>query len=256
MNEPALRVYGAFPDETSALQHAAIVQGIDPACNLQLNRTHEWIVAAHSAERLSNAEVMEKKRSDILSHNRSSMASADRDFRHNLENKVTGGSLAEDDQECSDSCPIQVQDAGKKAIPRISRMAEVRDQGVVVISVLPDKVHEEGEPPEFIFKVYRCCENEESADLFVRNVASVEVTDHDIDVVTACEWLYPQQAHGKNIGKELYRDEELQNIMDKHKRSGDEVNNFRKWNEKQDEYAGEQGRNTAPPAQAPHSSEE
>lgn len=226
-SEPALRIYGTFATTEEAMQHAAVVQQCDPGCDIQMDETHKWIVGCSTKERLAEGEAVEGKREAVLKKYVTERRVAANEFVDNVSNQLTGGSVPKkEEEEEGASCE------GKQKAPlHISRMAEVRDQSVVILSCLPD---EEGSPPEFLFKVYRCCSSEAEADAFIRNVAAVEVTDFDLDVVNSCEWVYPQQATGEKIRKEVYRDPELGKIMTSHKTSGSRVADFEKWKEKEE----------------------
>ena len=226
-SEPALRVYGTFATREEAIQHAAVVQQCDQGCDLQLDETHKWIVGCSTKERMTDEAEVEGKRETILKKYVTERKVAANEFVDNVNNQLTGGSVPKKEEE--EVC--EALEVKSKAPLHISRMAEVRDQSVVVMSCLPDT---EGSPPEFLFKVYRCCSSEAEADAFIRNVAAGEVTDFDIDVVNSCEWVYPQQASGEKIRKEVYRDPELGKIMTSHKTSGSRVADFEKWKEKEE----------------------
>ena len=87
------------------------------------------------------------------------------------------------------------------------------NQEVVVISFLIDKeeMQKNGDAPEFLFRVYRCCKSEDEADGFVRNVASRRVVDHDLHVIDVGEWVKPLT--DAKHQKKRYRDSRLDAIM-------------------------------------------
>ena len=221
-SQPALRIYGLFESAEAARAHAQTVMQCDPACNVQVDLAHKWILACRNIQRLSDGQLVSHKTQKLLDAYEATRIVSDKEFEANRKEQRAGGAtLAAEDAEEPHAC----QDA-KAANPHISRLAEVRAQSVVVLSCVKDT--SEGEPPEFLFRAYRACESEQEADQFVRNVASREVQDFDIDVINACEWVYPQQADGSTIRTEVYRDDELQRIMSTHKTSGDRVQQFRK----------------------------
>lgn len=104
--------------------------------------------------------------------------------------------------------------------PAVSRVVEVRNQKYAVISVVKDyETAREGDPtgdePGVI--VWAAFDSEEEALKYNKAVASKEMRDHDIAIVSMYEWLYPHMM-GSDKVDQMYRNEELNNIM-KHART-------------------------------------
>lgn len=229
VTEPGLRIYGTFASEQDALAHARCIQQHDAVCNLQMHATHDWIVAAKSHANLQDASYLNEKKSRILESYSSEQRRARSDFERNRKERLAGTSLPPEEVESS-----QIEGApARLASGHLPRSAEVRDQQVAVISVLPDT--ENPECPEFLFRVYRCFDGLDNADRYVRNVASVQMEEYNIDVVSCCEWVFPQNSSAPGaISREEFRNDELNSIMDTHAKNAGEVEAFRKWEESED----------------------
>ena len=214
-NSPALRIYGAFPDQESALDHCKNVQSADPNCSLLINKTHTWIVGAATPERMTDVKYVDVKRQCLLKLHERVRDKNKKEFEENIEERKVGDN---EKPEPNKSIP-NVLDDKRKASRKISKMAETRDQRFVAMSIIPDNT----ENCEFVFQVYGCFEDEKHANRWIRNVAGFQVTEYDIDVITACEWIYPQEMRSENAQKEVYRSTELDKIMKGYKSKPDDI---------------------------------
>ncbi len=119
----------------------------------------------------------------------------------------------------------EIKDKGKTH--RLPVGAEVRDQRFAVVSFVRD----DGTPPRFLFNVYGLFATEADCNRYVRNAAGEQVTDHDICVVSTCQWLFPQKVRSEQV-REVYRDDELNRIMGHHKKQPAEVKRYKDWKAK------------------------
>jgi len=202
---PALRVYGYFPDQDEARRMAEVVAAQDPDCCLQLNRTHEWILACRTLPRLGDAAAVAAKTERLLRAHVAAQAlrrdefdstvrsmqedrSGDRPLRETTESDDEDEPGTTKAAEAVAEVPM-LPPGGRRAPTSLPACCDVSGQGVVAMSTVADA--EEPESPEFLFRVYGCFANEVDADRYVRNVASVEVTEFDVDVALARKWLHP-----------------------------------------------------------------
>jgi len=118
----------------------------------------------------------------------------------------------------------------RRARSRLPAGAEVRRQGLAVVSFLADKWHGQHDVPQFLFRVYACFEHEDEANTWVRNVCGDHVKDHDIFVVNTSEWLFPQKVKSGDVKHEVYRSDELNCIMKSHSEQPAKVQQFEEWN--------------------------
>lgn len=216
IDSPGLRFYGAFPDQESLHEHIKIVKQYDSDCSILVNETHEWVVGASSPAHLVDAEYISSKKIAVLKSYKDKMAKNREEFEENVSHKSTGRNAKKSQED--KSFPIELKDK-KKVGRKISRNVQMNDQKLVAISVIPDP----SKDCEFLFKVYGFFENEEQANRWVRNVGGVQVTEFDIDIVSTCEWMYPQSMTSLNVKKEFYRAPELDKIMKNYKSKPDDV---------------------------------
>jgi hypothetical protein len=104
--------------------------------------------------------------------------------------------------------------------PSVSRVVEVRNQRYAVVSVVKDyETAQNGDPvgdePGVI--VWAAFDSEEEALKYNKAIASKKLRDHDLAIVSMYEWLYPHMMNSDKVDQ-LYRNEELNNIM-KHART-------------------------------------
>ena len=230
---PAVRIYGAFADVDAALAHAKVVQSVDASVNLQMNKTHEWIVARSAPERIDK-ERDEAHAQRILAAHHEARRSSTHEFNENVREArgaqpTFPSAEATDDDDVSEvAAPPRAAVEGMAVAASLPRSAEVRGQTVAVASFLPD-LENRDDAPEFIFRVYACFEGQADANRYVRNTASHEERDVDIDVVATCEWLHAQTVDASQLKSEIFRAPELSNIISQHKAAPQQVQSFRKW---------------------------
>lgn len=109
-------------------------------------------------------------------------------------------------------------------VPRLNRFAEVRNQRFAVVSVVQD-YEGDGEEPGFI--VWAAFDSEEEALRYNKCVAAKELKDHDLAIVSMYEWVYPHLMNSNSV-EQMYRNEELNNIMRNARMSAKRVNDFQR----------------------------
>ena len=106
---------------------------------------------------------------------------------------------------------------------KISNQLDVRGQKLCVISFVKD----DSVIPQFLFQVYAFFEKEDECNAYIRNVCGDKVQDFDIDVVSTCQWIFPQQMTYDKVNKEIFRSDELDRIMSSHRNQPKEVARFK-----------------------------
>jgi hypothetical protein len=236
---PAVRFYGLFESAEDASDHARVVLQSDPSVNLQVSRTHEWVSMCSTPERLADDTAVRTHVKTLLAEHTSTRTSATKEFNNNVQLKRGGKGCAqsnEDDQNrLSRQAKVEAnrlaQGDAKKELCRaakLPRTAEVRDQSVAVVSFISDPKQPIPEP---LFRVYSAFNTQADADVYVRNTAGEHVRDHDIYVVSLCEWLHPQDIDSTKLANEVYRSEELNSVMANHKSQPQKIEQFKKWRE-------------------------
>lgn len=235
-SEPALRIYGAFATQEDCLSHARVVQKEDPSCNIQMAPTHTWTAMASSPERIADAASIARHIQAVLDSHTNSRGEATRDFEQNVERRTaaTCDSKVRDAKEKRRKEAAEAEAANIRPRPgqplskagQLPRAAEIRDQAFVVLSFLRDT---QQTIPEPCFCVYACLATEADANAYVRNTAADHVENFDIDVCNMYEWLHPQNVDATKLRTEVFRQEELNNIIRNHKSQPAQVEAFKKW---------------------------
>lgn len=109
-------------------------------------------------------------------------------------------------------------------VPRLNRFAEVRNQRFAVVSVVHD-YESDGEEPGFI--VWAAFDSEDEALRYNKCVAAKELKDHDLAIVSMYEWVYPHLMNSNSV-EQMYRNEELNNIMRNARMSAKRVTDFQR----------------------------
>lgn len=256
----AFRVYGVFSDAAEAAEHARLIlDGVDPGVSMFTSRTHEWISVLSSIERFGDPEAADKLRTYVLSKHEASLDRDKREFDDVLENtravtiseedKEGGGShsattspeCASDDEEgdpaddeAEDDVVLHpVPEGGRRARRTLPASVRLAGQRFAVVSVLYDD-KDEATDGEFLLKVYACFDDVQEADAWVRNVAAPKVQDVALDIVTTCSWISPASMKVADAPKEVFRQEELDNIMSYHKAEPERVTEYETWRKEQD----------------------
>lgn len=225
-DRPALRVYGCFPTREEAMEYAARLTQYDKTCNLQLNRTHEWILACRDPTRLADEEYVRRKTQRLLKAHMERLVSSDKNFEETKlkmqqdtskpmveDGVIPSDSEEEEWEEQAEGCDEDpgIPEGAIAAPQTLPGSCEVAGQRQLCICFIDDK--EDEQEPEFLFQVLQCFATDAEADRYVRNVASPRIQDVDIDLVTTLRWLFPTAPMDESVRKE-YRSSELTAIMD------------------------------------------
>ena len=260
----AVRIYGIFPDEVEAADHArSILSTVDPGVSMFTSRSHEWISVMNSLARFGDASATDNLRTYVLDKHSASLDRDKREFDEVLhrtraveiseEDKEGGGGGDRDDgvttrpsecdtdedetrdptEEDEDVVLHPVPDGGKRARRTLPTSARLSGQRFAVISVLYDD-KDEVTDGEFLLKVYACFDDVQEADAWVRNVAAPKVQDVALDIVSTCSWISPASMKVADAPKEIFRQEELDNIMTYHKAEPERVTEYETWRKEQD----------------------
>ena len=108
---------------------------------------------------------------------------------------------------------------GGVPVPPIVREADVRNQKYAVVSVMQDyeALLAKSLNIEPGVCVWAAFDTESEALLYCKKVASKELKEHDLAIITMYEWAYPHLISSDKV-PQLYRNVELNNIM-KHART-------------------------------------
>jgi len=125
---------------------------------------------------------------------------------------------------------VQELSGGKNnpGVPGIPRNAEIRNQRYAVVSVLTDYETASDDLPlgnEPAVIVWAAFESEAEALQYNKCVAAKYVHDHDLAIVNMYEWLYPHMMLSDEVDQ-LYRNEELNNIMRTQRTASKKVKTF------------------------------
>jgi len=211
---PAVRIYGTFPTEADAKEHAECVASIDPKCSLFINKTNQWLVVPSSIDRIQDGELCNSIITERLQEYLKIRLENSKEFDENLKD-VTERTVRPEYEEK----PITKHENSKAH--KAKNGCEVRGQKYAVIVFLPDE--KTGEP---IFLIHGCLESQEEADTWIRNVLSKKVTEYDIHVVSTCEWLFLNRMQGDGAKNNKYRTPELEKIMEHQRNAPEEIKSY------------------------------
>lgn len=229
---PALRVYGAFDTKEEAVEHASVVSSLDSTCSLAVVPLREWFILPQTEECRDDLDAR-KRRTDKRLQNWRVKQSEDGDaFERRVSERLQPDDKGYDADEAKrreeeEDGTADAEDLVYRPPKRLARTgAEVRGHAYVALSVIPDDI-----VGECLVMLHGFHETANDADLWSRNVASRSVTDDDIFVAAACEWLYP---NGETKNTTHYRNDELQRIMDAADRNPQAVQDYKTWKAEQD----------------------
>ena len=224
LKNPAVCIYGAFRTNEEALQYAKEeVLTQHPNISIFIDETHKWITAAKNAACMTDEKYITDHKTRLFKNHEAMLHMNLKDFNNNVAEKKAGESKKKDAR-IEEVLPNE--SLGKSH--RIHKSLDVRGQSLAVVSFVKD----DADVPEFLFKVYVCFDKEEDANTYIRNTCGDKVEDHDIDVISLCQWVHPQNMTYENATKEVFRSDELDRIMKNHKNQPKEVARFKEAMEK------------------------
>lgn len=224
---PAMRVYGAFASREEAVEHAATVREHDGTCSLLVVKMREWILFPTTVEVRDNPELATARTQKRIEEHDAAKRAGDAAFT----TRVRAGGVDDGTPHAVAPRPSQEERECQEAEalvyppPRRIRGGDVRGQSVAAVVVLPDPAG------ECMIQVLGCFESTVEADVWVSKVASREIVDMNIIVMQLCEWSYP---NGLTSGRQHYRIDELQRIMDASDRNPQAVVEYKKWKQQQE----------------------
>ena len=226
---PAIRLYGAFQNEKTAIAHAQKVMSSDPTTSIMLCETHRWNLATFSTELAKDATYVKTKTDLLLKRSQVEASVSKARFEQHCEELRKATTVSEQEEKpLSTTTPTDDDDfelvnkdietnnnngneneGNQNVPPPLSADCKLANQDCFCISFIKEPQEEDN--PEFLFYVYWFSKNEDEMDGYIRNVACRRVKEHDILVAEACEWIHPYSDTSK-INK-IYRDDRLNDFM-------------------------------------------
>ncbi len=219
-SNPAICIYGAFPTREEAVEYAHNVIK-EHNISIFVDQTHKWIAAVKNTECMTNNTYIESHTSKLIKKHQEMLHTNLQEFKENVENKKAGNTTKNEKSDQPDQ-PKETTEKNSKS-HKISSKLDVRGQKLAVVSFVKD----DADIPEFLCQIFAFFDKEEDANVYIRNVCGDKIQDFDIDVVSTCEWIFPQNMTYENANKEIFRSEELDHIMRNHKNQPKEVARFK-----------------------------
>lgn len=227
---PALRVYGAFETKEEAREHAEVIASLDPECSLAVIPMRSWFVLPQNEACRDDPDERMRRTERRLQWWRVKQMEDGEAFERRVHERLqpddpptnAGDATVAEEEDGTTEAEALVYKTPK----RLRTGGEVRGQGYVALSVIPDDV-----VGECLVYLHGFFESASEADRWSRNVASRHMTDDDVFTAQACEWLYP---NGETKSTTYYRNDELQRIMDAAERNPQAVQDYKDWKAKQD----------------------
>jgi len=209
---PGIRFCGTFASADEAREQGAVLAEGD-GCSAFIHPLGEWGIASPSPASLSSGAADRiRSRLDACAERE---AASSAEFEANVSERKAGEAGEGGPEGRAPPLPVQGGEAiARRTLPPSLRLGQGR---FAVVSFESDSVSPPSDPAEFLFRVYAAFDSEEECDCFVRDVLSADVTRQNIDVVAMHEWLFPQNVKGHMLGREEFRDQELDSIIKTHR---------------------------------------
>lgn len=219
VRNPAICIYGAFSTREEAVEYARdSVLCEHPGISIMVDESHKWVVGVCNPVHLADVEHVEKQRTRLLKAHERMLNINAKEFEENVVKQCAGTAGKKEENRIED-----VTDKARTTKShKISSRLDVRGQKLVALSFVRD----DADIPEFLVRVYGFFEREDEANAYIRNVCGDKVQDYDIDVVSTCEWIFPQKMTYDKANREVFRSDELDVIMRTHKNQPKEVAKF------------------------------
>lgn len=247
-DRPAFMICAAFTDEENAFDHLKRHKiTYDDSGASWLGTLGAWhICCKNSKDQESNEEYQISKRDRILTIHKRKLVSDREDFQTNASQKKTGAVNVSMYKKREKAKTAAANNPRQKALRNIAvkkykeeerhiaqalgNDARKGGQMWAVVSFLCDSTPEVlagREDPEPLIRVYGCFATPEDAEEY-RKKLSDDVKNYDMDVVMMYEWLFPEDVDLEKL-KELYRNENQNEIMNMRKSKKTELASFEKW---------------------------
>lgn len=235
-DRPAARIYGAFPTRADAVEHAEIVRERDRRCSLLVVERDRWVLFPINEELRDDPERAALRRDAKLEAYRARRTDEFADFERAVAERRACTAAAPPPPEEEDPAEEAAAREAERLVyappKRLRAGAEVRGQAAAAVAVVRDEFG------EVLLRVFGCFESAADAESWCRDVGSRRVTDHDLMIVSTCEWFYPN-GDGRFSGNPRYRIGELQRIMDAATKNPQDVKDYKAWKREQDRLAAE-----------------
>lgn len=223
---PAVRVYGAFATREDAVEHAEHVTKLDgDAYSMMIVARNEWVLLPQTEAARDDPEENKRRRELRLQAYRVRQAEDGDAFMRAVQEGIERPAPNVEPPE--DAETAEAEALVYKPPRRLRAGGEVRGQSALALCAVPDDVG-----GECLIKVLGCFESTAEAENWVHNVATRHITDDDVLIAATCDWFYPNGK--KNASHELYRNKELQRIMDAAERNPAQVQQYKDWMRAQD----------------------
>lgn len=247
-DRPAFMICGAFPDDENAFDHLKRHQSTyDDSGASWLGTLGSWhICCRNKSDQESNPEYQISKRDRILTMHKRKLIADREDFQTNATEKKTGAVNVSMYKKREKAKVAVANNPRAKALRNIAvkkfkeeerhiaqalgNDARKGGQMWAVVSFLCDSTPEVlagREDPEPLIRVYGCFPTPEDAETYRKSLAD-DVKNYDMDVVMMYEWLFPEDVDLEKL-KELYRNENQNEIMNMRKSKKTELASFEKW---------------------------
>lgn len=250
VEDAGLRLYGVFATSEEANMYAHELVNSDPDCNVQIGKTHDWILAANSIGKLESVDYMHTKSQLLIVNYTEKLTRASNEFKSYTEdpdanrppveqrNKIDeiphACTYLHQDKEHNNETQHDKEQTSTKKLHKIytrrfDRNLEIRDQNLAVISIIHDNDKSEG---EFVFSVWGVFATDAECDGWIRCVASNNVCDHAMHVVSMYQWVRPAVMSDEYDDSTVpihYRSKELNNIMQHANQHVKDISSFKKW---------------------------
>ena len=198
---PGVRIYGTFETADAAMYHAKRVMERHPHVSMLSGEVGTWTLAAKDPSSLPDQESKIQDRLDAY-YAREKLVVEEFEAARDAKKVPLPKKLKP---------PKKEQHALSATLDHSTISSDLRDpkQTVAVCPIIKD----EGKDAEFVFRVYACLKDESTAQAYIHNSLSKDVTDVDIFVTSLHEWMHPQKSNLNAVHK-TYRSKQLQNIVD------------------------------------------
>ena len=215
LENPAVCIYGTFETMADAYAYARVVQTEHPEFSILVDATHKWIVAASTMEHLTSPAFVETHTKKLLDRHSMQLQKNKEEFEENVREQKAGVVKVAEEKPVASTSTMPTR--------RIHDNCRIHEQRLVAVSFVQD----DGDVPEFLFRVYACYDTEDAMNKYVCNTCGDRVSTFDIDVIKTGTWAHPQRMiDGKSVAREVYRSSELNNVMNTHKKTPQEVERF------------------------------
>ena len=229
-DESSFRLYGVFPDQAEAREHALKVKQLEPRYSVVVVPCGEWIMMPQEEEYLHDADAARKAIDRHVRRDAENRTSEKREMMRAISQKSFVHAPAKPAKQ-HDPDAEETTDAERAVYGTAGRCpagADVFRQHLFIANIIKDPTG----AGEAVFRVLGCFHTDDDVHRFTS--AHYRHREHSVYVFPTCEWICPNGEEERGENRRKYEQPELEKIMNAALDNEKNVVTYKEWKAKKE----------------------